>query len=104
LYDPNARGLVRYANGKPVIDVANYPVDKEILKSISEVTSAKSFEAKDKETLSSIYEEINKLEKTDVQLEVNALFEDLYQWPLGIGSLFIFVGFILDRTLFLRIP
>lgn len=104
LYDPNARGLVRYANGKPVIDVANYPVDKEILKSIAEVTSAKSFEAKDKETLSSIYEEINKLEKTDVQLEVNALFEDLYQWPLGIGSLFIFVGFILDRTLFLRIP
>jgi Ca-activated chloride channel family protein len=104
LYDPNARDLMRYANGMPVIDVADYPVDKKILKQISEVTNAKSFEARDKESLSSIYEEINKLEKTDVQLEVNALFEDLYQWPLSIGSLLIFVGFILDRTLFLRIP
>ena len=82
LYNPNARDIMRYANGSPVIDVAEYPVDKKILREIAERTKAKFFEAKDKESLRTIYDEIDQLEKTDIQLEVNALYEDLYQWPL----------------------
>ncbi|OUU25514.1 MAG: hypothetical protein CBC04_06490 [Verrucomicrobia bacterium TMED44] len=104
LYDPNARDLIRYANGTPVIDVANYPVDKKILQEISTITDAKFFEAKDKKRLSSIYNEIDKLEKSEIQLEVNALFEDLYQWTLSLGAIFITLGFLLHRTLFLQIP
>ena len=99
LFDPNTRDLMRYANGTPVIDVAEYPVDKEILQKIAENTYANFFEAGDKETLSAIYEEIDKLEKTDVQLEVNALYEDLFQWTLALASLFIIGAFILERTL-----
>ena len=78
---------MRYANGTPVIDVAEYPVDKEILQKIAKI-QCQFFEADDKETLSAIYEEIDKLEKTDIQLEVNALYEDLFQWTLALASLF----------------
>lgn len=104
LFDPNTRDLMRYANGTPVIDVAEYPVDKEILQKIAKNTNANFFEAGDKETLSAIYEEIDKLEKTDVQLEVNALYEDLFQWTLALASFFIIGSFILERTLYMRIP
>ena len=99
LFDPNTRDLMRYANGTPVIDVAEYPVDKEILQKIAKRTNANFFEAGDKETLRAIYDEIDKLEKTDVQLEVNALYEDLFQWTLALASLFIIGSFILERTL-----
>ena len=40
LYDPNTRDLMRYANGTPVVDVAEYPVDKDILQDISLRTDA----------------------------------------------------------------
>ena len=89
LYDPNARDIMRYANGTPVVEVAEYPVDKEILQEIAQRTDAKFFEAGDKSTLRSIYNEIDQLEKTDIQLEVNALYEDLYQWPLASGFILL---------------
>ena len=104
LYDPNARDIMRYANGTPVVEVAEYPVDKEILQEIAQRTDAKFFEAGDKSTLRSIYDEIDQLEKTDIQLEVNALYEDLYQWPLASGFMLLVVGFLLERSIFLRIP
>ena len=104
LYDPNARDIMRYANGTPVVEVAEYPVDKEILQEIAQRTEAKFFEAGDKSTLLSIYDEIDQLEKTDIQLEVNALYEDLYQWPLASGFMLLVVGFLLERSIFLRIP
>ena len=104
LYDPNARDIMRYANGTPVVEVAEYPVDKEILQEIAQRTEAKFFEAGDKSTLLSIYDEIDQLEKTDIQLEVNALYEDLYQWPLASGFILLVVGFLLERSIFLRIP
>jgi len=104
LYDPNARDIMRYANGTPVVEVAEYPVDKKILQEIAQRTEAKFFEAGDKTTLRSIYDEIDQLEKTDIQLEVNALYEDLYQWPLASGFILLVVGFLLERSIFLRIP
>ncbi|NBU87461.1 MAG: VWA domain-containing protein [Verrucomicrobia bacterium] len=104
LYDPNARDIMRYANGTPVVEVAEYPVDKEILQEIAQRTEAKFFEAGDKTTLRSIYDEIDQLEKTDIQLEVNALYGDLYQWPLASGFILLVVGFLLERSIFLRIP
>ena len=104
LYDPNARDIMRYANGTPVVEVAEYPVDKEILQEIAQRTDAKFFEAGDKSTLRSIYDEIDQLEKTDIQLEVNALYEDLYQWPLASGFILLIVGLLLERSIFLRIP
>ena len=104
LYDPNARDIMRYANGTPVVEVAEYPVDKEILQEIAQRTDAKFFEAGDKSTLRSIYDEIDQLEKTDIQLEINALYEDLYQWPLASGFILLAVGFLLERSIFLRIP
>lgn len=104
LYNPNTRDIMRYADGSPVVDVAEYPVDKKILREIAESTNAKFFEAKDKKSLRTIYDEIDQLEKTDIELEVNALYEDLYQWPLVCALVLIVGSFLLEHTLFQRIP
>ncbi len=95
---------MRYSNGRPVVQVADYPVDKEILKKISSKTEARYFEAKDRESLRLIYDEIDRLEKTDVKIHVNALFDDLFQWPLVLAILFLLMEFVLAKTLLMKIP
>lgn len=104
LFDQRTRDLLRYANGKPVIQVANYPVDKDILKKIAQITDAKFFEAKNKSELEAIYQEIDKLEKSEVELKVNKIYQELFQWPLALGILFLILEFLLSKTIFLRIP
>ena len=104
LFDQRNRDLMRYTNGKPVVQVANYPVDKEILQKISAKTDARFYEATNKSELASIYEDIDRLEKTEVELNINALFEELFQWPLGLGILLLFLEILFSRTIFLRIP
>ncbi len=104
LFDSSTRDILRAPNGTPVIRVADYPVDKEILEKIAQTTGALFFEAKDKATLQSIYEEIDRLEKSDIEMGVNAVFEDLYFWPIGAALICLCLEFILARTRYLRIP
>ncbi len=104
LFDQRSRDLMRYANGKPVVQVADYPVNKEILQKIAQVTDARFYEAKNKNELSSIYDQIDKLEKTEIELNINTLFEELFQWPLGLGLFLLCLEFALAKTIFLRIP
>ena len=104
LFDPSTRDLMRYTNGKPVVQVADYPVDKDILKKISFKTDALFFEAKDKKALSSIYDEIDRLEKTEIELKVNTLFKDLFPWSLGFSVFTLLLEIGLSRTLLMKIP
>ena len=104
LFDQRSRDLMRYANGNPVVQVADYPVDKEILQKISTTSNAQFYEARNKRELASIYDEIDRLEKTEVELNVNMIFEELFQWPLALALMLVFLEFILAKTIFLRIP
>ncbi|MBT3637390.1 MAG: VWA domain-containing protein, partial [Opitutae bacterium] len=104
LFDPSTRDVLRYPNGREIVKVVNFPVDKEILQKIAKSTDARFFEAQDKEGLASIYDEIDLLEKSDVELSVNAIFEELFAWPLALALAFLLLEIILSRTLFLRIP
>ena len=99
LFDSSTRDILRAPNGTPVIRVADYPVDKEILQEIAQTTGALFFEAEDKATLQSIYEEIDRLEKSEVEMGVNALFEDLYIWPIAAALLCLCLEFILAEPL-----
>lgn len=104
LFDPSTRDLVKHPNGRPVVQIADYPVDKEILRKISEKTNGEFYEAKNKERLTLIYDEIDRLEKSEVELQISAIFQDLFQWPLGLGSIVLLLQVFLSRTIFLKIP
>ena len=72
-----------------MIQVANYPVDKDILKKIAQITDAKFFEAKNKSELEAIYQEIDKLEKSEVELKVKQDLSRAISMAPGIGN-FVF--------------
>ena len=45
LFDPSTRELRRNEKGTPIVQVANYPIDKESLRKIANKTGAKFYEA-----------------------------------------------------------
>ncbi|MCK5695624.1 MAG: VWA domain-containing protein [Desulfobacula sp.] len=79
-------------------------VDLEVLKTIAEETHADFFEAKDLHSLGRIYEMINNLEKTKVDVEKWVEYKELYSGVLVAGLISLLVYILLSNTRFLRVP
>jgi len=72
-------------------------IDEELLKEIAEVTGGKYFRATNNEKLAEIYDEINKLEKTEIEEFKFYNYEEKYR------SLVLLAGLLLILELLLRI-
>ena len=89
----NADGSFRYG-------MSQVEIDEELLKDIADVTGGKYFRATDNETLEEIYDEINKLEKTDIEEFKYYRYEEKFRpWVLLAGALLL-LEWILRNTLF----
>lgn len=65
-------------------------VDEKVLKEIAEMTGGKYFLARDKNALSQIYTEIDKLEKTELDVtEYQNSSEEFHWWLIAAGILFM---------------
>lgn len=75
-------------------------IDEELLKKIARVSGGKYFRATDNEKLEAIYEEINKLEKTEIEeLRYYQFEEEFRAWVFLAGALLL-LEWILRNTLF----
>lgn len=89
----NADGSFRYG-------MRQVEIDEELLKNIAEVTGGKYFRATDNETLEEIYDEINKLEKTDIEEFKYYRYEEKFRpWVLLAGALLL-LEWVLRNTVF----
>ncbi len=79
-------------------------VDLDALKSIAHQTGGSFFQAKDLEGLEKIYEMINRLEKTKVDVEKWVEYREFYTFPLAAGLILLLIYIILSNTRFMRIP
>jgi Ca-activated chloride channel family protein len=79
-------------------------VDIDALKTIAEKTQAGFFEAGDLKSLGRIYEMINNLEKTKVDVEKWVEYKELYPGMLAMGLILFIIYIILTNTRFLRVP
>lgn len=75
-------------------------IDEELLKKIARVSGGKYFRATDNEKLEAIYEEINKLEKTEIEELKYYQFEEEFRiWVFLAGALLL-LEWILRNTVF----
>ncbi|TLP73143.1 vWA domain-containing protein [Maribacter sp. ACAM166] len=89
----NADGSFRYG-------MRQVEIDEELLKDIAKATGGRYFRATDNESLEEIYDEINKLEKTEVEEFKYYRYEEKFRpWILLAGALLI-LEWILRNTLF----
>ena len=78
-------------------------IDEETLIGIADVTNAKYFRAIDKASLSGIYSEINKLEKSEISVSYFSSFEEVYIWFILLGFIFIILSELLRTYYFRRV-
>jgi Ca-activated chloride channel family protein len=79
-------------------------IDEPVLKQIAEMTGGKYFRATNNKKLEDIYNEIDKLEKTRVEVTSFRSKKELFFPWLVVGLFLVFFDFGLSRTLFRRLP
>ncbi|WP_304582495.1 VWA domain-containing protein [uncultured Alistipes sp.] len=98
----------------PAIDIYGTPVggtvmakveiDEKTLREIAETTGGRYFRATDKEKLRAIYDEINQLEKSKVEITEHVAYHELFLgWLLWAAGLLV-VEFLIATLLLKRIP
>ena len=79
-------------------------IDEASLREAAALTGGQYFRATDRESLERIYEEIDSLEKTEIEVEQFTRYGELFHYPLLIG-LFLIIGEVtLSHTVFRKVP
>lgn len=72
-------------------------LNPELLKQIAQSTSGKFYRVTDESTLESVFKEIDRLEKSEIQSKEKIRYDEFFQEPLKLGALVLAVEQILER-------
>jgi len=79
-------------------------IDEESLREIAELTGGRYFRATDTESLAAIYEEIDRLERTEIEVEDFTQYTERFPLVLALGLVLLLTEATLARTLLRRLP
>jgi len=79
-------------------------IDEESLKQVAQTTGGRYFRATDTESLAAIYDEIDRLETTEIEVENFTQYEERFPLVLGLGLLLVVAEVTLSRTALRRLP
>ncbi len=94
----------RRADGQYMFGLASVEIDEKLLQEISDQTGGKYYRATSRERLERVYEEIDRLEKTEVEITVHKEYQELYYWPLIAGFLLLAFLYIARATYLRTLP
>ena len=102
------KGLSRYPiknyYGQTVYSTISIEIDEESLRKIADTTGGKYYLATDTEKLRSIYDEINRLERSNIEHFGYREYSELFYYFLIPGMMLLIVGIFLSNTVFLKVP
>ena len=87
----------RYAN-------VEVDIDEESLREVAETTGGRYFRATDRESLGAVYEEIDALETTEIEVLNFTSYGELFHYPLAVGLLLLLLEVVLGQTVFRKLP
>src|SRR5688500_1402439 len=94
----------RRSDGQYQFGLTTVEIDEALLQEIADQTGGKYYRATSKERLQRVYEEIDRLEKTEVEITVHKEYKELYYWPLIAGFLLLALLFIARATFLRSLP
>ena len=96
----------RDSAGNPIYRGAsmNSNYDEAELTEIAEMTGGQFFSATESGDLARIYDEIDELEKTTIELRSYATFTEYFTWPAALGLLLLALEQLLRNTRYRRLP
>jgi Ca-activated chloride channel family protein len=87
-------------SGKIEYRQAKVEIDEKLLKKIATETGGKYFRATNNNKLKAIYEEINKLEKTEIEEFKYYNYQEKYRLLVLIAGFFLLIEFLLRNTIY----
>ncbi len=79
-------------------------IDEQTLMNIASITNGKYFRATDTEKLRKIYEEIDEMEKTKIEVQRIRLHKELFKIPLTLGFVAVALAIIIENVIVRQIP
>lgn len=90
--------------GRQSISYQESDLDEETLQQIAELTGGLYFRAEDTAGLQQVYDEINELEASDVEITSYTIYQELAIWLLQPALLLFVLEMLLRQTLLRKIP
>lgn len=102
-------GVVPFLNrdrisGRQFVDQGRFETDEETLRRIASDTGAKYYKADNFESLASVYDEIDRLEKTKIKTKDHTDYRELYPYFVFSAIILLFIHSLLSNTRFLTVP
>ncbi|NOZ07293.1 MAG: VWA domain-containing protein [FCB group bacterium] len=88
--------------GRTTIQNVEVDMDEETLRKIADVTGGKFFRATDNESLKRVYQEINQLERTKVEVTEYQNIKELYSWFTIPAALLALLYFAMSDSIYRR--
>lgn len=104
LFDPATGKLLLDAQGSVSNTMILQPANYTVLGKMSALSNAKFYRATNRRQLQSIYNDIDRLEKTEVKLKRFTTYRPLFQWPLLAAFGLLALELTLSNTRFRRVP
>lgn len=102
------RGKVPYPAmdlfGRKVLKAVSIDIDEDTLIGIAENTNGKYFRATDTKSLRKIYDEIDKMEKTEIKSSVYMEYKENFKYFVVAGLILLLAEILLANTRFRKIP
>ncbi|RMG87868.1 MAG: VWA domain-containing protein [Bacteroidetes bacterium] len=96
--------ISRRSDGRYIFGLARVEIDEALLKQIAEMTGGKYFRATSAQALEKIYAEIDRLEKTEIEVTTIKRYSEAFH-PFAFFGLFLLIlEFTLRYTIFRTIP
>jgi len=99
-----SRGLARVPVGGGRYAQVQVDIDEVSLQEVAETTGGRYFRATDREGLSQVYEEIDALERTEIDVENFTTYGELFHYPLAAGLLLLLIEVGLGQSVLRTLP
>jgi Ca-activated chloride channel family protein len=90
--------------GRTVYQNVQVEIDEDTLKKIAAISGGEFFRATDTRSLQEIFAEIDKLEKTKIEVEKYTQYRDLFPWFIMAGIALLCIEIAASQTIWRRLP
>ena len=90
--------------GRKVYQMVAVDIDEDTLTAIADKTGGKYYRADSAETLHRIYDDIDRLEKTEVEVKKYQRYQELFAWVILSALTTLIVETVLGQTIWRKLP
>ena len=94
----------RRSNGEYIFGYSTVNIDEDLLREIAKTTDGKYYRSTNEESLQRIYDEIDQLEKTKMEISIIKRYSEEYRPFLSLALILLCIDMLLRNSIFRTLP